>query len=144
MRTGLGAVVALCLAAAAGCGSDPITVTGQVSVPMLDPDVTVSRPVEGDRCTAAAGYNDIAAGGQVVVTDGSGKTLGAAPLGEGRMHSPHPTGDEQWIGASCVFAFRVPGVDGADRYRVHVGGPQRGAQELSKDEAGKPIQLTVG
>lgn len=65
-------------------------------------------------CGGMGGYDDIAAGAQVKVTDAAGKTVGVGVLGGGIMSGSGPT-------RTCEFGFQVPGVrPGAGFYGVEV------------------------
>lgn len=83
-------------------------------------------------CKGAGGYDDIAAGAQVTVTDETGKVVGVGNLAGGRY------GDS----GACLFTFEVDGVQpGRPFYGVEVS--HRGVVRFQGDAVKEP-KLTLG
>lgn len=87
----------------------------------------------GGACQGAGGYSDMVEGGQVVVTDASGKTVAVGSLGAGHHGGGY---------GACVFPFTVEDVpSGVGPYSVEV--THRGKIAFTEDEA-SDIELTLG
>ncbi|MBV9041692.1 MAG: hypothetical protein JOZ68_11850, partial [Acidimicrobiia bacterium] len=76
----------------------------------------------GGPCKGLDGFSEFYGGTPVVVTDQSGTTLATGALDVGKVVD----------GSTCEFAFIVPDVPKAARYRFAVGG--RTALDVSYDE----------
>jgi hypothetical protein len=86
----------------------------------------------GTSCSGQRGFDDITAGASVVVTDGSGTTIGVGSLGAGVR------ADE-----GCLFLFAVKDVPrGRKFYGVEVA--HRAAVRFPESDARKPVRLTLG
>lgn len=119
----------------AGCSSAPvpIDVAGNLTL-----SSSAAFKLDGDLgCMASSGYDDIVTGGQVVVSDGGGKTLGLGALAAGIVKT---TDALNW---SCVFSFTVPKVPaGGAFYKVAVG--HRGAIQFTETDLKSGVALTLG
>ena len=92
---------------------------------------------QGD-CQGEAGFNDITAGAQVVVSDATGKTVALGSLAGG-MYDKNATG----IDIPCTFPFTVTGVpSGQSFYGVEI--EHRGKQQYTAAQLASPVTLTLG
>ena len=108
-------------------------VTGQLSV--YDSSA-YSYKTTGSSCTGGGGYDDIASGTQVVISDEAGTTVATDVLQSGT-----------YDGSSCVFDFTVHDVPKAKYYRVSAGRASRSGPQYSYDEISKQhwsVQLSLG
>lgn len=106
-----------------------ITVTGSVTVP------SSHLGGDGETCLADDGYDDIAAGAQVVVKNADQKTVGVGDLRAG-----YTVG-----GVSCTFPFRLAVTpDGSRYYALAVGNNNRGDMQYTKEQLGRRIDLSIG
>lgn len=129
----LGAVLLLALgaagalAAAALAGPDTFKVAGTVT--LKDPDGYMSST----NCRGKGGYDDIAEGASVTITDAAGATVAIGRLG---------LGDRQNTG--CVFGFSVTDVPtGRHFYGIEVS--HRGVVKFSEAELkSQSVALTLG
>lgn len=81
-------------------------------------------------CAGRDGYDDIAAGAQVVITDAAGAVVGVGKLDGGQVSNLH-----------CVFDFVIPGVpDGKPFYGVEV--THRGRVQYSRADLNQVIALS--
>jgi hypothetical protein len=116
---GAGAVVAITiLALVFAFGGERHTVEGEFT--LMDPE-GYSETFEGGGCSGDGGYDDISAGTQVNIRDGSGELLASSSL---------DVGEDMTI--ACTFPFTVEDVPKADFYSVEVG--DRGDLSFSYDE----------
>ena len=91
-----------------------------------------SISTDGGTCEGTSGYSDIASGTQVVVADGSGRTLATTYLGEGSG------GDTK-----CVFDFSFQITEGASDYAVTIS--HRGTQHYTFTQLlNDGLHLTLG
>jgi hypothetical protein len=88
---------------------------------------------DGTSCSGNTGYEDLRAGGQVLIKDASGSVIATTSLSAGK---PNPQAPD----VLCVFSFHVSVPDSAF-YQVIVG--QRNALSYSRDELNK-AKWTVG
>jgi hypothetical protein len=89
----------------------------------------------GQICQGSGGYDDIQAGAQITVKDGSGKTLATGELVSGVADDAD----------TCTFPFVVTGVPGADFYAISVS--HRGEITFSRSQMtsnGWSVGLTLG
>jgi len=83
-------------------------------------------------CIGQGGYSDITGYNQVVVTDGSGKTVAIGQTTKGTSN-----------GLACVYEFVVPNVpSGLGFYGVEVG--HRGRVQYNEDQVRKGVKLSLG
>lgn len=139
-------IVLLVLAGCAAAPPPPLPqVNGTVTTPIdlgdyMGPDgrtATIGAP-----CTPADGYDDIASGAQVIVTDASGEIVGTGSLGASRLQGED---GGSLLGASCEFPFAVSGIPaGSDFYGVRVGNANRGEVVYTADELAAGVELTIG
>ena len=89
----------------------------------------------GEPCSGSGGFDDMAAGTQVVINDGSGSTIATGHLNEGTGANPYidvgGTPDPEIVD-TCLFSFDVEGIRDSDFYSVEVS--HRGAMTYSKAE----------
>lgn len=94
----------------------------------------------GPRCYGTGGFDDLTAGGAVVITDSTGATVAIGKLGQGM---PKLRADDRTRAESCTFTLDVAGVPaGRGFYGVAVG--HRNAVQF--DEAGlraEMVELTL-
>lgn len=136
---GLGGVAVLLVVGAVGAyllGSQvadppqrPITATGDLRLAAGQ----YSR--SGQACAGTGGYADIRGGTQVVVTDGSSKTVAVGELAPGRLHSFDNKTTE------CVFDFQATVPAGHDFYGVTIG--KRGTVQYPAAQLVQPLRLTL-
>lgn len=120
------AVGALLAVGGDASGGDRLTVSG--SLELVDFDTHYSG------CVGQGGYADIKQGSQVVVTDGSGKTVGL-----GALTSGSPTGTREM----CRYYFKVEGVPGdLDYYGIEVA--HRGRVQYSKADIAREVRISLG
>ena len=120
----------------AGCGSDeaavpaePKTITVQGSLLLLTSDLFWATDTE---CTGSEGYDDIAAGAQVVIRDESGKSIAL-----GRLEPGEGVSDVE-----CRFPFSIDDVPaGQGIYSVEVS--HRGEIAFEEKDA-QELALTLG
>jgi hypothetical protein len=126
-----GIAVAVAAALVLG-GPEQHTVTGDLR---LYDDAFYGAPAE-ELCTGTGGYDDIAAGSQVILEDAVGRTVATSMLLPG-------TSD----GMSCVFPFVIADVEDSDFYRLSVGRELRGGMRISYEEMvddNWSVHLTLG
>lgn len=139
MRTIRMISVVIALSVVSACGGfdrvaayrPPLTVSGSISVP--------GERVDGGwtECVAEDGYDDIAQGAQVTVTDQDGRVLAVSELDAGAM----PGGDS----GRCLFTFTVSPVPSGQRlYGIHVGNDHRGVMRYTADQLSHQVALTIG
>lgn len=118
-----------------GCSSSPapIDVTGSLTLTSA-----AALKFDGSQeCTASSGYDDIATGGQVVVSDDGGKTIGLGTLTAGTLTT---IDDLNW---SCVFSFSVPKIPaGGSFYKVAIG--HRDGVQFTEANLRDSVALTLG
>lgn len=91
----------------------------------------------GEYCQGAGGYNDIAAGAQVVIYNAAGTQLAIGALGSGSTVSHGPD-----TLATCRFRFSVPSVpSGVGPYSVEIS--HRGKIAFTEADA-RSIKLSIG
>lgn len=131
---------------ATGCGS--VLATPKPSAPaMINISGTIAvrggvsqNGLDGEACaTTGAGYKDIQAGVQVVITDAASKTVALATLGPGTMRRPGGPDDFE---RHCVFSFAAPAPAGHDFYGVEVS--HRGRVQFTAAQVKAPLELTLG
>lgn len=142
-RLSLPAVAAFALLALAGCSSSAgatltpspaataFVVNGSITVPGMS-----ETGSDDEVCAAREGFDDIAVGGQVTVSDASGKTIAIGTVGRGGFVK---------ASVSCRFLFSVLDVPlGEKFYGVHVGKGPRGIVQFTRAEmqAGPELSLT--
>jgi hypothetical protein len=126
----IGAGVTLLVSHGSGLGS---TSTFTASGTLTLEDASFLDQV-GTECTGSDGYDDIAAGAQVVIYDSTNKILKVGALSDGSLST---------TGAGfCVFTFSVPGIkSGVGPYSVQVS--HRGEISFNQSEAGN-LSLSLG
>jgi hypothetical protein len=141
-----GAALALTGCAAAAPHPTPkpkLSASGSISVP-IDASALMTGATdntEGSPCTSTAGYDDIAGGTQVVITDATGKTVAVGVHESGALKAGP---DATAFDARCDFPFTVTGIPaGSKFYGVHIGNTNRGVQQERPDQL-KSIALTIG
>lgn len=90
----------------------------------------------GAKCEGGGGYADLRTGGQILLLDGAGTTIGTGSLGAGRF--------EPRLGG-CAFSFSVPAAPKADFYSVkvnHRGGPTYSYADMQARNW--QVELTIG
>lgn len=109
------------------------TATVEGTFELIDSSLYASGIVSyGGRCTGTGGYSDIGPGTDVVVKDGSGKTLAHTTLS-------HGSGSE----VDCTFDFTFDIDEGADDYLVTVA--DRGeVHESFTEMQNDGLQITLG
>lgn len=85
----------------------------------------------GDRCRSEAGYDDIAPGAEVVISDDAGRTLAITQLGAGHISQ----------GFNCRFPFRTRVPAGKGFYGIEV--THRGVIKFPERAIGHVV-LTLG
>jgi hypothetical protein len=116
---GAGLLVAITIVALVfALGRESHTVEGDFT--LMDPE-GYSEDFAGGGCSGDGGYDDISAGTQVNIRDGSGELLASSSLDAGEDMS-----------IACTFTFTVDDVPKADFYSVEVG--DRGDLSYSYDE----------
>ena len=121
----------LVLASLVACSSSPDTHTLKGTMTLVGYSNIYTRSdtrEAGDECTGHEGYDDIAAGVQVKVSDGS-KTLGVGELGLGTLRVDSDSSE------TCVFPIRVDDVSDSKFYTVevsHRGGISYSAAKLDR------------
>lgn len=104
-----------------------VTITGEF-VLTGDPRLTdYSSVAEGDACFGSDGYADFGSGMNVVISDGSGNTVGTTSTGPATLTDYHPQVDALY----CHTAFETQ-VDIVDFYEIEVG--RRGGLSFSYDD----------
>ncbi len=89
----------------------------------------------GTECAGQNGYDDIAAGTQVVITDRSGDTVAFDEL--------RPGSAENYSGLACVFEFEVPRVPRElDTYGVEIS--HRGRLMFKEADLHAGLELSLG
>ena len=109
---------------------------------------------EGMGCVASPGFDDIVAGGQVLVTLDSGDILAKGSLSEGVLRfteeiakpeniSPLAVKELPYLFA-CDFSFEVSNIPiGNDFYIVEIGNDNRGETVLSEEELSEVLELEL-
>lgn len=116
-----------------GCGSDPLTVRGHLTLTDSDINWLVGTEVgDGNACEGMGGYDDIAQGAEVVVRDSQGDRVGVGHLGAGKGAGE----------SSCRFAFSVSDVD-SDSKLLSVEITHRGEITFKRAEAGA-VDVSLG
>lgn len=106
---------------------------GTIGVLATPPD----ERVEGGKCTAAQGYDDIAEGADVTVTDAKGATVGTEPLRAGSLH--FIDNSNVW----CNFLFVISDIPpGRKFYTLAIG--QRDPKQLTEADLGGSLSLQIG
>lgn len=117
----------------AATASETLTAAGSIRVRVGGMD----ERVEGAACNAADGYDDVAEGADVVVTDAQGATVGTAPLRAGTLKFIDNT--NVW----CNFTFIVKDIPaGGKFYKLTAG--QRDPKQLTESDLHSSIQLQIG
>jgi hypothetical protein len=86
------------------------TITGAVDLRSLSFDYY--KMAEGEWCTGSGGFKDLREGGQVLVLNQDGTTVGTGTLSPGKQLSARR--------ALCTWTFSVAGVPESSFYRVKV------------------------
>ena len=138
------AVVASAALALTSCGALPGIGGGTAKAPSPTPTTLMvsgaltlhgsyNGGIEDDsKCSGSLGYDDIAAGAQVVIADSDGKTVALGQLNDGFVASD-----------SCIFTFVVRDVPKGNRfYSVEVS--HRGGVQFSEAQLREPLLMTLG
>ena len=96
----------------------------------------------GDLCEPTDGYDDVALGSQVIISDDAGKTVGVGELTAGVLTGPDDI--ESILDATCVFTFRVDVKSTSDFYGVQVGNDERGDVKYKKSDLTAGVDMTIG
>lgn len=100
-------------------------------------DVTGFDRLDDETCAGSGGYDDLAEGAQVTVSDAAGKTIALGELGPGKVVS---AGD---VVGGCQFRFTVKDVPAGQKfYGVEVS--HRGVVRYTADDAHERIVLSIG
>lgn len=111
------------------------TLSGTVTVPRDGVDSGGPNVILSTVCTAAAGYEDVHDGAQVVVLDAEGTILAVGELEYGRPGS----------GLDCQFKFSVEEVPkGKGFYSIDVGNAFRGVVTIRESDLGVYQRLSIG
>jgi hypothetical protein len=149
MRRIWGTAVLLTALATTACGGAPAhsTPAAPSSPAAFEVDgVLTLKPGQfladnGTSCEGKDGYDDLALGAQVSVTDAAGAVVALGKI-DAMSYTDDPGGDG--LGGTCDLKFSIPGVPaGKSFYGVEVS--HRGAVKFEEAnlKAG-PVQLTVG
>jgi hypothetical protein len=107
----LAALVLLAGGALLYIGRDAIHLPGTGSTFTVSGTLYLAEGRMRGRCVGELGYNDIQGGGQVAITDASGKVLAIGELDAGESQ-----------GSGCLFHFTVPNVPaGKGIYAIEIG-----------------------
>jgi hypothetical protein len=119
--------VVLIMTACSNHQSDTFLVSGKLSLPgLFDQTGKLGAP-----CRGHSGYEDIAGGARVAVTNPAGDVIARSELATGQIEP-----------GQCVFSFRVRNVpDGQGTYGIEVA--HRGIVKYSRDDAGRALELTL-
>ncbi|MBF4613731.1 hypothetical protein [Curtobacterium sp. VKM Ac-1376] len=101
-------------------------------------------PAVGNPCVPQAGYDDIAAGAQVVISDTDGETLAVGELRDGYLQDG--PGGSAFFQSVCEYPFIVSRIPQGEKfYAVHIGNTNRGERNYTQAqlEAGE-IALSIG
>lgn len=136
---------------ATGCGGDgKIDVKGEVTIAdRIGSNGGIAAdspdPVDGGSCYGTGGYDDIAAGADVVVHDSGNIVIGSSTLGSGTLKDVADLGGGT-IMAKCVFPYEVKDVEGAtERGNSVTVGHKRKGPAFTKDELGSGhAGITIG
>lgn len=116
----------------ATASTGPVAVHGTLTLA----DAVGVLNIDGRSCTGMEGYDDLAEGAQVVVTDQTGAVVGTAQLSYGDLHGSGMT-------RSCVFSFDVLVPPGRPFYGITVS--HRGTIQFSGDQIGSGgVALSIG
>ena len=96
----------------------------------------------GEQCITSDGYDDIAEGGQVVVSDDGGKTVGVGQLSAGVLTAP--AGADSINDATCVFQFRLDVDSDSTFFGVQIGNDNRGVLQYKRSDLLTGIDLVLG
>lgn len=126
--------------AAPSPSAGPFRVAGKVSAP-INFEEGDDPPKTGDECEAAEVFGDIEEGGQVVLTDSTGRTAGSGSLRTGTARASMKAPE---LGR-CEFGFTIATVTpGSRSYRLAVGDKARGTLSFSRSELENGPTVTVG
>jgi hypothetical protein len=155
MKRRLASLVVLSVLAATGCGgegprsepdvvptsstADTFQVVGRLSLSL--PDFTWNEdPLS---CAGSGGYNDLALGAQVVVSDPAGTTVAVGSVIEAIPIVERDDDTAEYRASACTLRFVVSGVPtGKTFYGVEVS--HRGRLQYPEAEARKELELTIG
>ncbi|MFG1846787.1 hypothetical protein [Micromonospora carbonacea] len=151
IRRTLPAALAL-TAALTGCGSNPEPAAAPPPTKSAAPLPLLIRGTfslelpkfiwseETHTCAGMGGYDDIAGGTQVLVTDPAGVNLAVGALDDGQ---PVIDPDDDSRATSCLFEFEVPNVpSGKGIYGIEVG--RRGKVQYKEADLGEKLSLSLG
>jgi hypothetical protein len=127
-------VLVFIVAGACSSGSSSMTVKGSVALADSGSSMGGIPEAIGNRCNGVRGFDDIAEGAAVKVTDDKNDLIATSKLTEGRE-----------TGASCTFSFAVDVPTGRAFYQFEVS--HRGTVSFSADDLkakGNTISLSVG
>lgn len=143
--------LAVTLAACGSAGATPAAPSSATKVPVAGyvdvPGQTwVSGAAAGDDCTAQSGYDDVAAGAQIVLATDTGATLATASLTGGKF-APGTAAKPGTVTATqgrCQLPFDFGQVDlGAGKFfSITLG--HRGTLKYGRADLDKPVQLRIG
>jgi hypothetical protein len=154
MRRRLAFIAALPLLATAACGgqepaakpatpspskSEVFQVTGKFYLSLADFTWDEDPPV----CAGSGGYDDLALGAQVVVSDPAGTTVAVGSVTESIPITEWDDDAEDYLATACTLRFLVTGVPaGKGFYGIEVS--HRGRLQYSEAQARKELELTIG
>lgn len=142
MRKRIAAVAAgmAALAALAGCGADPLTIRGTMTVPGASQTNT-----EGEPCAyVEPGLEDISKGTRVTVRDADGTIVATGALGGGTYVAPGAATHVNTNGW-CRFPFTIDEVrPDSSHYTIEAG--RRGEVVVEKERLlnGGEVRLSLG
>lgn len=124
---------------------DAFTANGTLSLPIDEPAtqaLTGGAANVGGPCGVSAGYSDIQAGAEVLISDAAGVKIAVGHLeaGTAEQGSTDAVADGR-----CIFPFHVSDVPGASAlYSVHVGNTFRGDATYDKHDLYQGVSLNIG
>lgn len=124
-----------------GCGSNGHEITGTMTIIGNGGDLDWTDLAVGEECEGDGGYDDIAGGAQVQVSDESGTTIGTAQLETGEITDLY-----QGEIPTCTWRFTVPDVGDAKFYEVevsHRGGIKYSQEEMEKSDWKVELSLST-
>jgi hypothetical protein len=151
LRLSIGLVVIVglsgCAASSSATPAGPKTfdATGSVSVPTGADSRYVGEPCDQfrgvDDRKLQGNYDDVKAGGQVVVKDSAGKTVALGKLDAGKLVQVGATKN-----VACRYPFKVTGIPGGKFFAIHVGNSSRDDASFTEAQlkAGADVSIDLG
>lgn len=119
--------------------------TGSVSVPSGADSRYVDQPCDQfrgvDDRKLQGNYDDVQAGGQVVVKNSAGKTVALAKLEAGKLVQVGSTKN-----VACRYPFKVTGIPAGKFFAIHVGNSSRDDASFTEAQmkAGADVSIDLG